>query len=423
MEKRVLLVATTIGYQIRSFGDAARKLGVRLMFVSDRCERLDDPWRDQAIAVRFHDEDQSVESVVAACANAVPDGVIAVGDRPAVVAARLARAFGLSWHPPDSARISRNKLFARRAFKSAGLPTPWFKSVSIDEDVRSRAVGFPYPAVVKPLALSGSRGVMRVDNADQCVEALGRLRRLLESADVLIERDHVHRRALVESFISGPEYAVEGILEHGRFHPLAIFDKPDPLDGPFFEETIYLAPSLAAGDVQQRILECVADGARAIGLHHGPVHAECRVSGSTVYLLEIAARPIGGLCSRSLRFVKDETDEPVTLEEVVLRHALGERVDAYRRECLASGVMMIPIAKRGIFRSAEGVDSARGVPGVEDVRITAKPGALVVPLPEGRSYLGFIFARGSGPGSVERSLRDAHGRLHFVLDRELTVIG
>ena len=239
MEKRVLLVATTIGYQIRSFGEAARKLGIRLMFVSDRCDRLDDPWRDQAIAVRFHDEDRSVESVVAACANAVPDGVIALGDRPAVLAARLARGFGLSWHPPDAARISRNKLFARRAFKSAGLPTPRFKSVSLDEDVRSRVVGFPYPAVVKPLALSGSRGVMRVDNVDQCVEALGRLRRLLESADVLIERDHVHRRALVESFISGPEYAVEGILEHGRFHPLAIFDKPDPLDGPFFEETIY----------------------------------------------------------------------------------------------------------------------------------------------------------------------------------------
>ena len=205
MERRVLLVATTIGYQIRSFGEAAKKLGVRLMFVTDRCDRLDDPWWDQAIAVRFHDEDRSVEAVVAACANAAPDGVIAVGDRPAVLAARLARALGLSWHPPDAARISRNKLFARRAFKSAGLPTPRFKSVSLDEDVRSRVVGFPYPAVVKPLALSGSRGVMRVDNADQCVEALGRLRRLLESADVLIERDHVHRRALVESFISGPD--------------------------------------------------------------------------------------------------------------------------------------------------------------------------------------------------------------------------
>jgi biotin carboxylase len=423
MEKRVLLVATTIGYQIRSFGEAARKLGVRLMFVTDRCDRLDDPWRDQAIAVRFHDEDRSVEAVVAACGSAVPDGVVAVGDRPAVLAARLAGAFGFSWHPPDAARISRNKLFARRAFKSAGLPTPRFRTVSLDDEVRSRVASFPYPAVVKPLALSGSRGVMRVDNPDQCVDALRRLRRLLASPDVLVERDHVHRRALVESFISGPEYAVEGILEHGRFHPLAIFDKPDPLDGPFFEETIYLAPSLAADDVQQRILECVADGARAIGLHHGPVHAECRVSGSSVYLLEVAARPIGGLCSRSLRFVNDQTDETVTLEEVVLRHALGERVDAYRREPLASGVMMIPIARRGIFRSAEGIDNARGVPGVEDVRITAKRGALVVPLPEGRSYLGFIFARGSGPGLVERSLRAAHERLHFVLDRELPVIG
>ena len=421
--KRVLLIATTTGYQIRSFGEAAEKLGVRLVFASDRCDRLEDPWWDQAIPVRFHEEARSVDAVVAACAGAAPDGIIAVGDKPVVVGAHLARAFGLPWHPPEAAAISRNKLRSRRAFKAAGLPTPWFESMSIDADARSFADRVCYPAVVKPLALSGSRGVMRVDNAAECVAAFGRLRALLDSPDVRVERDEAHRQAVVESFISGAEYSVEGVLEHGRFRLLAIFDKPDPLDGPFFEETIYVTPSLAPDAVQRRILAGVRDAARAIGLFHGPVHAECRVNGDTVHVLEVAARPIGGLCSRSLRFVADGTEETLALEELLLRHALGEGVEAYRREDVASGVMMIPIPKRGIFRRVQGVDRALAVAGVEEVRITAKPEGPIVPLPEGGSYLGFIFARGPHPLGVDRALRLAHEHLHFVIDRELTVVG
>jgi formate-dependent phosphoribosylglycinamide formyltransferase (GAR transformylase) len=420
--RRVLLVATTTGYQIRSFGEAAGKLGVRLIFASDRCDRLDDPWWDQAIPVRFHDEGQAVEAVVAACAGVAPDGIIAVGDRPAILAAHLARVFGLVGHPPDSATTSRNKLLSRRALRAAGLPTPWFESMSIDTDPRSVADRIHYPAVVKPLALSGSRGVMRVDNAEQCVAAFHRLRTLLKSSDVQIERDEAHREVLVESFIPGAEYAVEGILEHGAFRPLAIFDKPDLLDGPFFEETIYVTPSVAPADVQHRILAGVADAARAIGLHHGPIHAECRVAGTTVHVLEVAARPIGGLCGRSLRFVRDGHVDPVTFEELLLRHALGESIDTWRREPVASGVMMIPIPKRGVYRGVQGVDEARAVAGVEDVQITVKPEARVVPLPEGKSYLGFIFARGADSLAVEAALRHAHQRLHFLIERELTVV-
>ena len=421
--RSVLLVATTTGYQIRSFGEAAEKIGARLVFASDRCDQLEDPWWDRAIPIRFHELDRSVDVVVAAWDGRAPDGIIAVGDTPVVLAARVAQAFGLSWHPPDAAQISRNKLLTRRAFKSAGLPTPSFESISVDADVRSLAARVRYPAVVKPLALSGSRGVIRVDDAAQCAAAFERLRRLLESPDVLVERDQAHREAVVESFIPGLEYAVEGILEHGRFRALAIFDKPDPLDGPFFEETIYVTPSRADEEVQRHMLAAVIDAARAIGLHHGPLHAECRVSGAEVYVLEVAARPIGGLCSRSLQFVKAGTSNFLTFEELLLRHAVGESLDTYRREPAAAGVMMIPIPKRGIFRSAEGVDRARAIPGVEEIRMTTKPGASIVPLPEGRSYLGFIFARATEPASVEQSLRDAHQCLHVVVDRELTVIG
>ena len=428
----VLLLATTTGYQIRSFGEAAGRIGVRLVFASDRCDRLDDPWWDQAIPVRFHDEAASLEALRDALAAAPPDGILAVGDRPTVLAAHAARLFGLAGHPPEAAAASRNKLATREAFRRAGLPTPWFERVPLESDVPSVAGRVPYPAVLKPLALSGSRGVMRVNDPAELAAAFDRLRLLLASPDVRVERDEAHGMAMIESFIPGAEYAVEGLLDRGRLSVLAIFDKPDPLDGPFFEETIYVTPSRAPEAAQRRIVEAVGTAAAALGLWHGPVHAECRLDGSDVYVLEVAARPIGGLCSRALRFgdrgsgIGDRGsgigDPRTSLEELLLRHAVGEDVGGAVREPDASGVMMIPIPKRGIYRRVDGVEAARAVRGIDDIRITAKPDATVVPLPEGKSYLGFIFARADRPGRAEQALREAHARLSFTIEREVALV-
>jgi biotin carboxylase len=421
---RVLLLATTTGYQIRSFGEAASTLGVKLMFASDRCDQLEDPWWDQAIPIRFHDARASIEAVIAACGERPPDAVVAVGDRPTVLAAELNAAFGLPGNPPAAAAASRNKLHARQAFSTAGLPTPGFRAVSLSEDADALARGTSYPAVIKPLALSGSRGVIRVDNQREFVDAFERVRLLLQSPDIRLERDEAHDRLLIETFIPGAEYAVEGVLTRGVLTPFAIFDKPDPLDGPLFEETIYVTPSRHSERLQERIVDTVGRAAGALGLFHGPVHAECRVNDSGVYTLEVAARPIGGLCSRALRFVgagRAGGERTVSLEEVLLRHALGEDVSRYRRETPASGVMMVPIPRRGIYRGAHGVEEARAVEGIDDVCITAKPDAALVPLPEGRSYLGFLFAHGPSAGAAEQALRNAHAKLRFVIERELPV--
>ena len=418
--RRILLLATTTGYQIRSFGEAAARLGVRLLFASDRCDQLEDPWWDEAVPVRFHDEPASVDAVIGALGSSPPDGVLAVGDRPTVLAARIAAAFNLPGNPPDAAAASRNKLSARAAFRAAGLPTPHFRAALTADDPAALARETSYPAVIKPLALSGSRGVMRVNDASEFRAGFDRLRALLLSADVRVERDAAHDRVLIESFIPGREYAVEGVLTGGAFQAFAIFDKPDPLDGPFFEETMYVTPSRQSASAQQQLLDAVAAAARALGLHHGPVHAECRVNASGVYVLEVAARPIGGLCSRALRFQTADRHD-VSLEEVLLRHACGEGIEGCQREAGASGVMMLPIPRRGVYRGVEGVDEARAVEGIDEVRITAKPDAVIVPLPEGRSYLGFLFAHGAHPARVEQSLRDAHARLRFAIGRDVAV--
>jgi biotin carboxylase len=413
-------LATTTGYQIRSFGDAADRLGVRLVFGSDRCDRLDDPWWDQAIPVRFHDEAGSVDAVIAGCANANIDGVIAVGDRPAVLAARVARALDVPGNSPQAVGASRNKLASRKAFRAAGLMTPaTFDAVPLAADPSIVAAGRGYPLVIKPLALSGSRGVMRVDSAVDFVPAFTRLRNLLHSIDVRSEREEAHEYVLIESFVPGREYAVEGVLTHGVLQVFAVFDKPDPLDGPFFEETIYVTPSRASEDRQRAMTREIERAVRALGLSHGPIHAECRVNESGVFVLEVAPRPIGGLCSRAVRL--EGQGVVVSLEEVLLRHAIGEDVSTYRQASGSSGVMMIPIPARGVFRGVSGVEDACAIPGIDDISITAKTDEILVPLPEGRSYLGFIFASGEEPAIAERALRAAHAKLTFSIERALVI--
>jgi biotin carboxylase len=421
--KRVLLLATTTGYQIRSFGEAAERLGVRLVFASDRCDRLDDPWWDGAIPVRFHDVPLSVEAVVASlrghAADERLDGVIAVGDRPTTLAAHVAVALGLRGNPLAATETSRNKLATRRAFASAGLLTPRFEVVSLSEPASLRT-SLPYPVVVKPLALSGSQGVIRADDGESFARAMDRVSRLLRTTDIAIERESAHAFVLIETFIPGKEYAVEGVLTDGDLQVFTIFDKPDPLDGPFFEETIYVTPSRASADTQHAIVDAIGEAIRILGLRHGPVHAECRVNDRGIYVLEVAPRPIGGLCSKAIRF-SGQDGSLATLEQVLLRHALGEPIDGYRRINRATGVMMIPIPRRGVYRGVSGVEKARRIAGVDDVIITAKPDTTLVPLPEGRSYLGFIFATGDAPASVEEALRCAHDSLEFSIDRDVIV--
>jgi hypothetical protein len=429
-----LVLATTTGYQTRAFGEAATRLEVELVFATDRCHLLEDPWQDAAIPIRFYDEDASVAAILAAARERPIGGVLVVGDRPTVIAARVAQALGLPGHPPEAAAIARHKQRTRESLRDAGLPTPWFVPFSLIPTADFRIpTPVSYPCVLKPVALSGSRGVMRAGDPASLAAAVDRLRAIVRSPDVRAERNEAHDAALLEGFIPGREYAVEGLMHHGQLHVLAIFDKPDPLDGPFFEETIYVTPTVASAATQRAIVEGITDAAAAIGLHHGPIHAECRVNPEGVFVLEVAARPIGGLCARALRFTPAgnrasglgirirDPEARIPLEELLIRQALGE-APAGRREAEASGVMMIPIPRRGMLRGVEGVDAARRVPYVVDVQITAKIDQRLLPLPEGASYLGFIFARAERASAVEEALRAAHARLRFAIDPEFPLI-
>jgi biotin carboxylase len=411
---RLLLFAATTGYQIRVFAEAARRLDIDLTLATDRCHVLEDPWGDHAIAVRFEDIPASLEAL----RGRRFDAVAAVGDRPAVLAAEAACALGIPFHPPSAVRACHDKYLARQLFQAAGLPVPQFFRVTLHESAAAVARRAPYPCVLKPLGLSASRGVIRANNPDEFVAAFNRIKALLEkSPDIRSAREERDQYLQVEAYIPGREFAVEGLVTGGMPRVLAIFDKPDPLEGPFFEETIYVTPSREAAAVQQAIRETVGKAVRALGLHHGPFHAELRANDSGVWMLEVAARPIGGLCSKALRF-----GSGMPLEELILRHATGEDVSTLRLADRASGVMMIPIPRGGVYEGATGVEEARAVAGIEDVIITAKVGQTLVPLPEGATYLGFIFARGNEAAGVEQALRGAHARVNFRIATALPTL-
>jgi biotin carboxylase len=407
---RVLLLMTTTTYRASAFLEAARHLHVPVVVGSERPQALAVANPGGHLTLDFSAPEEAARTVVAFARDDPISAVIAADDDGVILAAMASAALGLPHNPVGAVAAARNKYRMRQVLAEAGIPCPRFERFSIHHDPAEVARRVSYPCVVKPLALSASRGVIRADDPEQFVAAFHRLVAILRRPEVAILGGRSAQELLVESFVPGAEVALEGLLTDGKLRVLALFDKPDPLDGPFFEETIYVTPSRFPVAVQEAIAACTANVAAALGLRQGPVHAELRVNDQGSWMLEIAPRSIGGLCSRTLRF-----DSEISLEELILRQALGLDVEAFERERQAAGVMMIPIPQAGILRQVLGQEEAKRVAGVEDLRLTIPLGQEVIPVPEGSKYLGFIFARGETPDAVEVALREAHRRITFTI--------
>jgi biotin carboxylase len=434
--KRLLLLTTTTGYQTRSFVEAAERLELKIVLGTDRCHVLEDPWQDGALPLRFEDAEGSARQIIEyARANPV-SAIISIGDRPTLAVALASRALGLLHHPPEAAEACRNKNLSRERLRTAGLNAPGFVRFPLTADpsaiVSSGSdAAVTFPCVLKPLALSASRGVIRADTAQQFTTAFERIRALLLRPEIRVLREESNDFIQVEKYVDGDEIAVEAAVERGRLKILAVFDKPDRLTGPYFEETIYITPSRLNPEVQAAVVEALERAVEVLSLYHGPLHAELRlqldpernsIQPEHIWIMEVAARSIGGLCSRALRFCHASARQLFTLEDVLIRLALGESIGCIRREPCASGVMMIPIPQTGIYQGVEGLEQARETEGVEDIIITARSTQRLETLPEGSSYLGFIFARGASSPCVESALRHAHEKLRFIISPDLPVL-
>ncbi len=410
MARRVLLLIPTTSYKTADFMQAAERLGIEVVVGTDMRQALEEQMPGHTLALDFVDVQRGLGDIRELARERPLAAVIGTDDETTLLATMASAALGLAHNPVEAVATTRNKHRMRSRLREAGRPGPDFELIALDADPLAAAERTRYPCVLKPLSLSAGRGVMRADDSRQFVEAFRRIGQILQDPE--IDRlKGATEHLLVESYLPGEEFALEGLLEQGRLRTLAVFDKPEPLEGPTFEETLFITPSRQPAEVQRAIVAEAASGCAALSLQDGPVHAELRLTDGRPWLIEIAARTIGGLCSRTLRF-----GTGMTLEELVLRHALAMETAAPEREARAAGVMMLPIPRAGILRDIHGIDDARGTPDIEDVTISLHKDAELVPLPEGHRYLGFIFARAATPERVEAALRRAHAKLRFEID-------
>lgn len=401
---RVLLIAPRNSYRIAPYLETCLEQGIDILIASEGRHSLVSPIA-QGLHIDFNDPRGAIENIKKEARNSPFSSVIATDDNTTELASLAARELGLPHNRPEAVRIARRKDLARQTLATASVRVPEFRLIDLDCPLANQIGDFTFPCVIKPLAMSGSRGVIRCDNSDQLLNAVRRVESIVATAADESER----RNVLIEAFIPGFEIALEGLLQQGELDVLAIFDKPDPLDGPYFEETYYICPTRIERPVRDRVRRQVELACRAYGLFDGPIHAELRINAQGVWILELAARTIGGLCSRLFRY-----GVGFSLEQLVLQHAIGAPLN--RAEMVGgAGVLMIPIPKAGLLRRVEGTAAAAAVPYIREVVIGVREGYELLPLPEGSSYLGFIFSVAPDARKAEQALRAAHACLNIVI--------
>jgi len=403
----VLILAPHGSYRTFDFIQAAEKLGIKTLIASEGKHSIISAYA-QGIHLDFTAESDLVyEELKQALKDFEIVGVIATDDYTTGLAAKIARHLGLPHNNPDAVQLTQRKDLARECLQQHGVTKPAHRRLDLNEEIKKQLDGLVFPVVIKPVGLSASRGVIRANDHTELQQAIERVQHLLLSMNDLDE--DVKRYLLIEEFIAGDEVAVEAMLSQGQLSILTIFDKPEPLNGPYFEESYYITPTGLNESLQQKVQSELQAACQAYGLSEGPVHAECRLRDNEVFIIEIAARTIGGLCGRLLSF-----GTGFSLEELVLKQAMGQSIVLEKTD-QAAGVLMIPIPKAGVLKRVEGLLEAQRVPFVNEVNIQIREGHELIPLPEGSSYLGFIFAYAPSTQQAEQALRDAHAKLKFVI--------
>lgn len=409
LRDRVLIIAPHGSYRTSPFIKAANKLNIDVLIASQGEHSIVSDYV-QGLHIDFQNESLAIKTILAEAKKQAFSGIIGTDDVTTELAAHVAEKLFLPHNDPQAVKIAQRKDLARLSLKQSAVKIPEFDLLTTTKSLSEQTIQVNFPAVIKPVALSASRGVIRVNNEQELEQAVERVTKMLaEERQIDIA---IREILLLEEFIPGKEVAIEAMLHNGELDVLAIFDKPDPLDGPFFEETYYLTPTSFSEKIQREIKQTVLESCQAYGLKEGPVHAECRINENGVWILEVAARTIGGMCGRLLSL-----GTGYSLEELVLLHAMGQRVEikTIKSSELGLGVLMIPIPSAGILKRVEGLLEAQRIPFINEVSIEVRDGYELVPLPEGNSYLGFIFAEAPTVEEAEQALRDAHACLNIVI--------
>jgi len=407
LKKRFLLIAQPNSYRIAPYIKAAINLDLDVLIASEGKHSLITEVH-AGLHINLHDLEESLATILKASEKNPFTGVMGSDDSTVELAAMVAEKLRLPHNSPLSAKISRRKDLARAHLASGMCPVPLHCLIDLSQPLGQQIAGLPFPCVIKPLNMSASRGVIRANDKEEFITACKRISAIIADATDEFEQTHV----LVEDYIDGIEIAFEGYLHEGKLNPLTIFDKPDPLTGPFFEETIYITPTSLEKPLQEKINHIVQKACIAYGLTTGPVHAELRIDkNQNPWLLEVASRTIGGDCARIL-----DTGKGLNLEALTIALAMGETLPVEDTTELYRGVMMIPIKKQGLLKRTEGILAARKVKHIDSIEIIIPTGHELIPLPEGNQYLGYIFATADTNEAVIDAIRRAYELLDFVIN-------
>ncbi|MEK6222824.1 MAG: ATP-grasp domain-containing protein [Chloroflexota bacterium] len=409
-EQRLLLLMSTRTYRAAAFLEAAETLGMAVTVASDKPHVFADVQPEAHLQVDFNEPESATERIVEFSQQYPLAAVVSAEDEGAQILAMASMALGLPSSSLTAVSAARNKFAMRTILHEAGIRSPKYQRMQLTDDPHKLARQVDYPCVLKPLFLSGSRGVMRANNMGEFVGAFARIKAILSRPKVKAEGRGLADYVLVEDYIPGNEVAIEGIVMAGEMNLIAMFDKPDPLDGPYFEETIYVTPSRHPEVAQEALWHTARKAVKILEITHGPVHIEARYNEQGAWIVEIAPRSIGGYCSKVITL-----DAGLTLEEAILWQAVGQDVFSLEREALAAGVMMIPIPDEGILEAISGVAEAQKVTYIDEIVVSMHKGQQVTPLPEGGQYLGFIFARAESPETVEKALRTAYSKINLTV--------
>ncbi len=403
--RRLLIIAPPGSYRLAPYLKAAKKLNLTALIASVSEYSLL-PRGCEGIHINLNKPDQALKDILQLAKDKPFIGILGTDDTTIELASHVAAQLNLPHNPASATRLTQRKDLARDFLSKAGANIPWHKKIHIQDDIYALD-DIPYPIVVKPLNLSGSRGVIRADSALELKQAIEKITPIIQDTYDNEAKEFV----LIEQYIAGVEIALEGLLHDNEMSTLAVFDKPDPLEGPYFEETYYITPSrlpfISLLSCQQEVLK----SCQALGLITGPIHAELRIDeNGKPWILEVAARTIGGDCGQSLK-----PSTKYSLEELVISYAIGEPIKPEPQQ-RSAGVLMIPVPKAGILKRVEGLTEARKVANITALTIDIPIGNEVHCLPESSSYLGFIFADADSPEEAEKALRQAHQHLTFVIN-------
>ena len=407
----VILIIPSASYRTSPFMDAVSKLELKVLVLTDKSQVFSEDYPDNVIIMNFESWLVHIDNIREWSVKHDLKAVLGVDEESIVLAARLSEVLGLVHNSLESVKLTKDKFLMRNALKDAGLKSPWFKRFSVHQAPQELVNEISFPSILKPTFLSASQGVVLANNIEEFKRAFEMLSKLLARAEVKKRGGEQANWILVEEFLPGKEVSLEGIVSNGKLKELAIFDKPETLDGPTFPETILITPTLLDKNLQVSLFETAQTALEALGIIRGPVHIEFRINENGIFILECAARSIGGLCTKVLEFKGG-----MSLEELILRSALGRNIAKANFSGTAKGVLMMPINNKGILREVRGTEAALAVNGITGLQTTIKSGGILEPLPEGGRYLGFIFAEGKDQNSVLKNLKKAWAKIEIISD-------